>query len=225
MKVSVVIPALNEEKNIGKCLESLKNQKEKPYEIIVVDNSCKDKTAQIAKSFGVKVIKEKKLGISYARNAGFNAAKGDIIARIDADTVAPTDWILNIKKDLKDKRVGAVFGPAYYLNFPYLFQISHLPSVYFFKIFRAYLKKHLLFGLNMAIRKSLWNKVKKDLCMDNKKVHEDFDLAIHLWTYTTNILFDKNLRVKTSARKWKSAYSDIEYTRRLIRTLRSHDLG
>ena len=224
MKVSVVIPALNEEKNIGKCLESLKNQKEKPYEIIVVDNYSEDKTAQIAKSFGAKVIKEKKLGISYARNRGFNSAKGDIIARIDADTVAPSDWTIRIKKDLKDVNTVAVTGPANYLKLPSFIQISNIPVYYFLRFLKAYLKNNVIFGLNMAIKKPTWEKVKDELCMDNTKVHEDFDLAFHLWKYG-KIKLDKKLIVTTSLRKWKSVYSDIEYTRRLIGMLRLHDLG
>ena len=224
MKVSVVIPALNEEKNIGKCLESLKNQKEKPYEIIVVDNYSIDKTAQIAKSFGAKVIKEKKRGISYARNRGFNSAKGDIIARIDADTVAPSDWIIRIKKDLKDVNTVAVTGPANYLKLPSFIQISNIPVYYFLRFLKAYLKNNVIFGLNMAIKKPTWEKVKDELCMDNTKVHEDFDLAFHLWKYG-KIKLDKKLIVTTSLRKWKSVYSDIEYTRRLIGMLRSHNLG
>nr|MBI5455446.1 glycosyltransferase family 2 protein [Candidatus Levybacteria bacterium] len=223
MKISVVIPAHNEEKRIGKCLESLMNQKEKPDEIIVVNNNSTDKTAKIAKSYGAIVINEKKQGISFVRNAGFNLAKGDVIVRIDADTTAPTDWIKRIKKDLKSDKIGAVFGPASYSDLPLLNKTSTLITTYFFNVFKIYLKKHLLFGLNMAIKKTLWEKAKNDLCMDDTKVHDDFDLAIHLWKYG-EIKFDKDLRVKTSPRKWKSIYSDVEYTQRLIKMLKSHNL-
>ncbi len=223
MKISVVIPAYNEEKYIGACLESLKNQIEKPYEIILVDNNSTDKTVEIAKKFGIKVLKEEKQGISFARNAGFNATKGDIIARIDADTIAPTDWTARINKDIEIDKKDAVFGPAYYLDLPRRIQISHLPSVYFFKLIKAILKKHMLFGLNMAMKKELWEKVKSEVCMDNKVIHEDFDLAIHLWKYG-NIEFDQNLRVKTSARRWKNVHSDVEYTNKLIKMLKSHGI-
>jgi hypothetical protein len=81
----------------------------------------------------------------------------------------------------------------------------------------------MLFGLNMALKKTLWEEVKSELCMDNKVVHEDFDLAIHLWKYG-KIDFDKDLRVKTSPRRWKSVRSDIEYTHRLFKMLKSHGI-
>jgi glycosyltransferase involved in cell wall biosynthesis len=222
MKISVVIPAYNEEKLLKKCLESLKNQIEKPFEIIVVDNNSTDKTAEVAQKMGAIVVKELKQGISFARNAGFNAANGDVIARLDADTVAPKDWILKIRKIL-EKGVEAVSGPASYLNLPGKIQFSHLPSLYYFRFLKLLFKNHMLFGLNMALKKSLWDKVKDELCMDNKKVHEDFDLAIHLWKYA-KIEFDKDLKVATSPRKWKSLRSDVEYTARFVRMLRSHGL-
>lgn len=223
MNISVVIPTFNEAKLIGKCLESLQKQTEKPFEIIVVDNNSTDKTAEIAKQMGARVITEKTQGISFARNAGFNAVRGDIIARLDADTTASPNWILRIKKDIQLDNMDAVFGPAYYLNLPTKLQFSHLPSVYFFQLTKAILKQHMLFGLNMALKKSLWEKVKHEVCMDNNVVHEDFDLAIHLWKYG-KIEFDKDLRVKTSLRRWKSVRSDIEYTQKLFVMLKSHGI-
>jgi glycosyltransferase involved in cell wall biosynthesis len=223
MNISVVIPTFNEESLIEKCLESLQKQTEKPFEIIVVDNNSTDKTATIAKKMGARVIAEKTQGISFARNAGFNAAKGEIIARLDADTTALPNWIERIKKDIEIDGKDAVFGPAYYLDLPAKLQFSHLPSVYFFKLTKAILKKHMLFGLNMALKKSLWEKVKKEVCMDNEVIHEDFDLAIHLWKYG-NIEFDKDLRVKTSPRRWKNVHSDIEYTQKLFVMLKSHGI-
>jgi peptidoglycan/xylan/chitin deacetylase (PgdA/CDA1 family)/GT2 family glycosyltransferase len=96
--ISVVIPALNEERFIAECLESLKNQDyQGEYEIIVADNGSSDKTADIARSHGVKVIHclEKK-SVTYARQVGADAALGDIIAQADADTVYPNDWLAKI---------------------------------------------------------------------------------------------------------------------------------
>ena len=64
MKVSVVIPSYNEEKYIGRCLEGIALQIEKPDEVIVVDNNCTDKTVEIAEKFGATIIKEKKQGMT-----------------------------------------------------------------------------------------------------------------------------------------------------------------
>jgi glycosyltransferase involved in cell wall biosynthesis len=223
MNISVVIPAFNEEKLLGKCLESLQKQSEKPFEIIVVDNNSTDKTVEIAKEFGAKIVTEKQQGISYARNAGFNAARGEIIARLDADTEAFPNWILRIRKDIETDDKDAITGPAYYADPSSKLRFSHLVSAYYFQFLKLLYKNYMFFGPNMALKKALWEKVKNEVCMDNTKVHEDFDLAIHLWKYA-KIEFDEDLRVITSPRRWKSVSSDIEYTTRLFKMLRNHHL-
>jgi peptidoglycan/xylan/chitin deacetylase (PgdA/CDA1 family) len=96
--ISVVIPALNEERFIADCLESLKNQDyQGEYEIIVADNGSSDKTASIARSYGVEVVLclEKK-SVAYARQVGADTAHGDIVAQADADTIYPRDWLMKI---------------------------------------------------------------------------------------------------------------------------------
>lgn len=223
MKISVVVPAYNEEKLLGDCLKSLQNQTKKPFEIIVVDNNSTDGTAAIAKKLGAKVIKEKQQGISFSRNTGFDAVSGDIIARIDADTIAPKDWIEKIATDIKGG-FDVVYGPAYYVNLPKQIQISHLPAIVFFEAINALWKNHMLLGLNMALKKSVWEKVRKEVCMDNHLVHEDLDIGIHLWKYNVKIKFDKSLIVNSSIRRFKNPASQLEYTQRFFKTLKAHDL-
>ncbi len=83
--VSIVIPTLNEEKNLKTLLPDLINElKDYKYEIIVVDGHSKDKTVEIAKKFGCKVFYENK-GKGYALRLGFKKARGDIIISMDAD--------------------------------------------------------------------------------------------------------------------------------------------
>ena len=79
--ISVIVPAWNEEKYLKTLLPRLIAQDYSNYEIIVIDNNSKDNTAQVASSFGVKVISEKKQGTSYARAKGFEKARGEIIVR------------------------------------------------------------------------------------------------------------------------------------------------
>ncbi len=88
---SFIIPALNEEDLIAECINSIKRQKKVVGEIIMVDNGSKDKTAEIAKKLGCKVVKEEKRGVSHARNKGAKLAKGDILCFIDADGVLSKD--------------------------------------------------------------------------------------------------------------------------------------
>lgn len=100
---SIVIPAYNEERFIGFCLQSLLDQdfpKER-YEIIVVDNGSTDKTVQIAKSFGVRVLFEPKKGTVFARQKGSKIARGEIIVSFDADSEAPPDWLSKIEHNFR----------------------------------------------------------------------------------------------------------------------------
>lgn len=110
--ISVVVPALNEGREIGECLTSLTRQTFPPFEVIVVDNGSTDASASIARAHGAQVIHEPKRGISYAREAGFRTARAHIIASTDADTVVPPNWLERIHRTFdEDPKVIAVFGP------------------------------------------------------------------------------------------------------------------
>lgn len=221
MKISVVIPVYNEEKYIGKCLESIVNQIEKPDEIIVVDNNCTDKTVEIAKKFGAIIVKERKQGIISARNAGFNNARYEIIARTDADAILPNDWIKKIKEYFKDSKLGALSGPVAYADFPILSEISRLGTFLTFKTMGLFFGHQMLAGPNMVLRKPLWKKVKDGVCLKDSDVHEDIDLSIHA-SKIAKIKYDWNLKINTTRGRWIKIFT--EYIARLIRMFFSHKL-
>ena len=95
MKISIVIPALNEEAGIEAVIKQIESAglKEAGYEaeIIVVDNGSEDRTAEIARGCGAAVISECKRGYGNAYKAGFKNATGDIIVTGDADMTYPFD--------------------------------------------------------------------------------------------------------------------------------------
>lgn len=220
MKISVVIPVYNEEKYIGKCLQSILDQTEKPDEIIVVDNNCADKTVEIAKKFGARIVKEIKQGMIYARNAGFDNAKYEIIARTDSDTILPNDWISRIKKTFEeDLNLGALSGPTEYHKWQKTIKLSHVPSLILFNILSLLFKNGCLYGPNMSLRKAVWEKVKADVCLNDKKVHEDIDLSIHL-NKLTRIKFDNKLIIGTTRVRWKQI--GTEYAERMMGMLANH---
>lgn len=98
MRLSVVVPAFNEELWIGRCLASLARQ-ETAYdvEVIVVDNNSTDRTVEIAESFpNVRVVRESRQGLVCARQAGQVAARGEVVAHTDADSELPPDWVQRI---------------------------------------------------------------------------------------------------------------------------------
>lgn len=221
MKVSVVIPVFNEEKYIKNCLEHVLKQVEKPDEVIVVDNNCTDNTIQIAGNFPVRIIKENQQGTIQARDKGFNTAKYSIIARTDADTEVPEDWIKKIKIHFKDKNLVALAGPSYFSDIPDVFQVSDWPTVVFFKSFHKISGHHCLYGPNMAIRKSAWLLVKDEACKRDNEVHEDIDLALHIAKYG-EIKFDSTLVVTSSPRRWRKFKPYLEYPYRYIKTIIKH---
>jgi glycosyltransferase involved in cell wall biosynthesis len=97
-KVSVLIPARNEESTLPHLLTALKQQTFKPYEIIVIDDQSVDATAQIAEQAGVKVMQTTPLptgwtGKNWALKTGYAASSGDILVFLDADTEPGTDLL------------------------------------------------------------------------------------------------------------------------------------
>lgn len=132
MKISVVIPAYNEEKYILLTLASLKRLTRQPDEIILIDASSTDQTVKLAKFMKVKVIVIPHRGIGYARQKGLEAATGDIIAFTDADTIVPQDWLTRIEKTLSARGVVAVYGP-YMVDggwMPYVIFINYLQPIF-----------------------------------------------------------------------------------------------
>ena len=91
MKVSVIIPAYNEEKVIQYCLESLKNQTFKDLEVIVIDDGSTDKTKELIER--AKLLTQNHKGPGEARNFGAKQAKGEILVFVDADMTFDRDFI------------------------------------------------------------------------------------------------------------------------------------
>ncbi len=220
MKISIIVPVYNEEAYIAKCLDSITKQKEKADEVIVVDNNCTDNTVKIAKEYPVKIIRERKQGMIYARNRGFDEANGDIIARCDADVILPEDWVARIKKH-DWKSVAALVGPARFYDLP-------IAGTFYSKAYIFFMQKvqqhHTLIGSNMVITKNIWNTVRKEVCLDDSKVHEDIDLAAHIFNHDGEIVYDPELIVNVSARRIKNNPESffLEYPKRLYNTLQSH---
>lgn len=118
MRISFVIPAYNEEAYIGTCLESIVSLRDSAvHQIIVVDNASTDKTAEIAGSFpGVTVVREPTKGIARARQRGLEAATGDFLAAIDADTYVTPEWLRRVKKHFDAGSLDCLVGDYFYYD-------------------------------------------------------------------------------------------------------------
>ncbi len=203
MTVSVVIPALNESRYIDRCLEALENQTVAPFEIIVVDNNSTDDTVERANShLNIRVISESRCGISMARNAGFDLAKGDIIARCDVDSIVDEHWVEEVERFLtKHRDVQGVTGPASFYDIGSLlrkpFDVVFLDGYHV--ITKIQTGGETLFGSNCAIRRSAWEKVRAEVCVDDANMHEDIDLGQHI-ARIGRIAYDPKLKTGISAR-------------------------
>jgi glycosyltransferase involved in cell wall biosynthesis len=110
--VSVVIPAYNEGNRIDMCLTALLAQDYSAagFEIIVVNNRSSDDTASRAAGYPVMLIHEPEIGPASARNAGIHAARGDIIAFVDADCVPSNSWLRELLTGIEDPDIGCFVG-------------------------------------------------------------------------------------------------------------------
>lgn len=117
MTFSIIIPAYNEEKYIGRCLKSvaaLKIPADSSLEVIVVNNASTDKTAEVAKAVlpEAKIVEEPKKGLTRAYNRGAREAQGEILAFVDADMVLPANHLERITREFKkDPKLVALSGP------------------------------------------------------------------------------------------------------------------
>ena len=112
--VSVVICAYNAERTMLPCLESLRRLKYPNYEIVIVDDGSRDRTAEIAMEFPeFRLIRQPNKGLSVARNVGLYAARGDIIAYTDSDCVVDPDWLTLMVRTMVEGGFDGCGGPNY----------------------------------------------------------------------------------------------------------------
>ena len=212
LRVSVVVPAYDEEDAIGPCLDAILGQTVAADEIIVVDNDSADGTAAVLRAYGDRVIslREPRRGVYYARNTGLDAASGDLIVRIDADTRLPPQWIEQVHELFTDPAVEAVTGPARYYDIQLAGLVSRLDLLLRTAWARSTRQRlDWIYGANMAVRASAWHGVRGSLCED-RRIHEDVDLGIHLFHAGYRIIFVPALAAYTSSRRIRDSRRDFK---------------
>lgn len=111
MKISIVIPTLNEEKYLEESLLSIQSQKGiNDYEIIIADGGSDDRTISIAKKYADFIIYEPHRTIAAGRQSGSLIASGDILVCANADVIYKEDWLKNLIKPFENENVVAVIG-------------------------------------------------------------------------------------------------------------------
>lgn len=204
--ISVVIPAYNEEKNIGRTLDSLVAQTTtQDYEVIVVDNASTDKTPEIVNKYkdklNLKLVEEPNKGRGQARFTGFRVAQGDIILSTDSDTVVPPDWIDKIASYFNDPNIAAVTGTciindcSWRINKSFnIFQPTAMVA------YRLVFQHYWLSGFNFAIRADVYKKAGE--FNPHINMQEDTDLAIRVKNHG-KIKFVRDIPVIFSGRRFQ----------------------
>ena len=232
--VSIVIPAYNEQDTIKACVLAALDQTVAPYEIIVVDNKSTDATASVVRALQtaypeapiVYLQQNEVQGLIPTRNFGLDQARGDIVGRIDADSVLEPTWVAEVIRAFDDPDVAASTGPVIYYDMP-LRRFGHIADDAIRRamivITRDY---HLLFGSNMALRASAWRAIRDEVCLDpDDELHEDIDLSIHLHEKGLKVAYSSEMVTGMSARRIDdSPRRYYNYVMRFERTYKKHKI-
>ncbi len=190
--ISIVIPTINEEKNIFKTLTKLSNIKElSRAEVIIVDDNSEDKTLNIVENFkkkmNIKVVKNKKrLGLGYALNRGFKISKNPFVIFIDADLSIKKNDIIKLyncreqnsmiigSRYLKNSRIFGANKIKVYLSFFLNYitsKIFKLPIIDLSHSFRIISKKISIKSKNLSHPGFFWE-FTINASRRNKKIKE-----------------------------------------------------
>jgi len=196
--VSIIVVVLNMAATIGACLSSLisLDYPKDRYEIIVIDGGSVDETVKICSSFGVRCVVEKKRGRGLARNVGIGKARGEIIAFVDADCVALSDWLSIHTENHSDRSVGAVGGSVINPNI----DRSSIPAIlsHFgnFAEFDQKLPKRHFYHIptcNASYKRKVLSSVR---CFDAElDMYEDFLLSKRIGDSGYRIVFEPRAKV------------------------------
>ncbi|MBI2868477.1 MAG: glycosyltransferase [Chloroflexi bacterium] len=218
--ISIVIPALNEERLLPDCLRSLREQDYGgQFEIIVADNGSTDRTREIARKAGAKVVScTAEQSVFYARQAGAEAAGGEVIIQADADTVYPRHWLKKIARQFAaHPKAAAVAGRFVYRDPPFW---AHLE--YFLRYLANFLaviilgRPLVISGATFAFRRQAF--LAGDGYRGLAYSADQYGIARRLSRFGS-IIYDHDIRVVTSARSVRKPFGLIllDFARHLRR--------
>lgn len=222
VSVSVVVPARDDAVHLARCLRLLAAQTRPPDEVVVVDNASSDSTPEVARAAGARVVFEPRPGIPPAAATGYDAARGDVVVRCDADTVPGPEWIAGLLAALgAHPDAVAVSGPGRFLGLPP--GVGRLLSELYMNLYvlstASALAHPPLFGTNMAMRRSWWLEVRDRVHRHDPELHDDFDLSFRL-APGHRILYRPGLPVGMSPRALRGGRPAVRRLARAGRTIR-----
>lgn len=235
LRVSIIIPAFNEESVLRQCLIAAVYQSVPAHEIIVVDNMSSDSTADIVRQVQLEFperpihlhSQDQDQGLIPTRNYGLDRATGELLGRIDADSVLEPDWVEQVQRVFHDPDVQAATGPVVYYDMPLRrFGLKADDKMRQFMLRLAKHQYHFLFGSNMALRRSAWETIRAEVCCDREdQMHEDIDLSLHLAEHHLKIKYSPHMISGMSARRLQDSPKDYRYyVTRFDRTYKAHNV-
>lgn len=221
-RISVVIPVFNDAEFLRVCLAALARQSRLPDEVIVVDNNSVDASAAVARSFSARVLREPVQGIAPASATGFDAANGDLIARLDADSIPADDWLERMEKlAVSAGPLTVVTGPGIFYGSSRL--VASLGTRFylgtFFRAFRVLLGHYPVFGSNFIMSCELWMRVRGSVHRVAGPIHDDIDLSYQLQP-DMSVFFAPSIAVAISGRPFASYASLLQRMRWVNSTMR-----
>jgi glycosyltransferase involved in cell wall biosynthesis len=234
LDVSIIIPAKDEEENIGKCLEAIYNQETNyRFEVIVIDSGSSDQTIDIVKKYSpvqLVEIQPGEFGHGKTRNLGAEGSKGDYIVFLNADAI-PVDrsWLNHLIAPLiKDKKVAGVYSRHIPKEGCHLYMVRDIrKTMPGESIVRSQTKPFdfMIFStVSCAIPRDIWRKYpfKHDIIIAEdqewagrvldrglKIVYEPASRVYHSHNYTPRQLFEIKRNVAKSTGRFKTRFSAL----------------
>lgn len=179
---SVVVPVRDDARELEGLLAALRRQSRAPLELIVVDNGSRDDSAEVARAGGCRVVVETEPGIPAAAAAGYDAARGEVILRCDADSRPAPGWVAAHQN--AHARHGAssviITGPAHFrMPCPFGAVLAVLYLGTYMLTMSAALGHLPAFGTTMSMRRSWWTRVRGSVSR-RCDVHDDMDLSFQV---------------------------------------------
>ena len=211
MVLSFVIPAFNEESYLADCIESILEQTrglEETTEIIVVNNASSDGTREVALRYRrVRVVDEPRKGLTYARQAGFLASTGALIANVDADSRLTPGWVERVLRGFEEApELAALSGPFVYYDLTgrqrALVHVFYLVAWMTYAINRYVLRVgSMVQGGNFVVSRAALERI-GGFNLDISFYGEDTDIARRL-NEVGDVMFTFDLKMFSSARRLK----------------------
>lgn len=195
--ISIIVPIFGVEKYIERCLQSISQQTEKDFEVIVINDGTKDRSAEIVNQYmtnidqRVKLISQQNLGVSCARNNGINHSKGDYICFVDSDDMIDSRYLEIMKIESMKSKADVVICASENIS-----DEEHTISM-----FRGDYEKHLFTKIE-ALRALLYGRIKAGIwCLfirrevlgglrfsEGSKYSEDLEMVWKLVANSNSIL-------------------------------------